>query len=207
MTRRVLCAALFASSILAPRLMAAEAVSYAIFKETDPIGRETMAIERNGDEIDVDVRTETRVKVLFLDFHYTHHRDEVWRDGHLERMSADTDDDGTVHHIDVAAGPDGPRLTLDGAPRDVPADALPLSLWSKAILDRKVLYGITDAALYHVTVTDLGTDDLTWKGRAVKSRHYRISGDVERDLWYGDDGLLLKTTFERRGYPILVMRE
>jgi hypothetical protein len=149
----------------------------------------------------------TRVKVLFLDFHYDHHREETWRAGHLERMVADTDDDGSIHHIDLIHNDASMILTLDGKVTEMPAEALPLSLWSKAILDRRILYGVSDAEPYHVAIQALGTVVLARNGREEKAEHYRIAGDVERELWYGEDGLLLKTSFRRRGYPIEIVRE
>lgn len=186
---------------------AAEPISYVILKDGEPIGHETVAMSTDGDRTTVEVRTETRVKVLFLDFHYSHRREEVWRAGRLERMVADTDDDGTIHHIDVTSDKGATTLTLDGVVKEMPGDALPLSLWSKAILDRKVLYGVSDAAPYHVTIQSLGAGTVVRQGQPVTAQQYRISGDVERDLWYGDDGLLLKTAFQRRGYPIQIVRE
>lgn len=195
-------------AFLVPRFVAAaEPLSYVILKEGEPIGHETVVITKSGDRTTVEVRTETRVKVLFLDFHYNHRREETWRSGSLERMVADTDDDGTIHHIDVIGDVSGMRLTLDGVAKDLPVDALPLSLWGKAILDRKVLYGVSDAAPYHVTIQDLGAASLVRNGQEVTAEHYHIAGDVDRELWYGGDGLLLKTTFERRGYPIEIVRE
>lgn len=194
-------------ALVAPHLAVAAPLSYVILKEGDPIGHETVDIERNGDVTRVEVSTETRVKVLFLDFHYRHHREEIWRAGRLERMVADTDDDGSIHHIQLDAGGDGVTLLLDGAAREVPPGALPLSLWSKAILDRKTLYGISDAALYQVSIQSLGAARLDWHGSEVAAERYRISGDVDRELWYGEDGLLLKTAFQRRGYPIVIVRE
>lgn len=186
---------------------AAQPISYVILKDGEPIGHETLAITKDGDQTTVEVRTETRVKVLFLDFHYSHRREEIWRAGQLQHMVADTDDDGTIHHIEVTRGRGGTTLTLDGVVKDMPDEALPLSLWSKAILDRKILYGVSDAAPYHVTIQSLGAGSVAHNDQETAAERYRISGEVERDLWYGSDGLLLKTTFERRGYPIEIVRE
>ncbi len=194
--------------LLAPACAAAaDPISYVILKDGEPIGHETVAMTGDGDRTIVAVRTETRVKVLFLDFHYDHRREETWRAGNLERMVADTDDDGTIHHIDVTRDGGTTRLTLDGVARDMPAEALPLTLWGKAILDRHLLYGVSDAAPYHVAIQALGAVSLARNGREETAEHYRISGDVDRELWYGSDGLLLKTTFQRRGYPIEIVRE
>jgi hypothetical protein len=44
------------------------------------------------------------------------------------------------------------------------------------------------------------------EGKVQQADHFRITGDVERDLWYGADGYLLKAAFQRSGYPIEVVR-
>ncbi|MTJ79412.1 MAG: hypothetical protein F8N37_00085 [Telmatospirillum sp.] len=186
---------------------AAEAVSYVILKEGKPIGHEKVSIDRQGDVTTVQVDTESKVTVVFLDFHYRHHRVETWRDGKLERMVADTDDDGSVHHLEAVRSDGKVRLTVDGTTRDAAADVLPLTLWGKAILTHPSLYSIIDAEPYKVSIASLGAQSLTQGGKEQPSEHYRITGDVDRDLWYGNDGLLIKVAFERRGYPIEIVRE
>jgi hypothetical protein len=187
--------------------MAAAPVSYVILKEGEPIGHETVAITTDGDLTTVEVQTETRVKVLFLDFHYSHRREEMWRSGQMLRMVADTDDDGSIHHIEFVHNDNGMVVTLDGVVKDMPSEAFPLSLWSKAILDRDTLFGVSDAAIYHVSIQSLGVASLVRNSQTVPTERYRISGDIDRDLWYGSDGLLVKTAFKRRGYPIEIIRE
>ncbi|MDR3436132.1 DUF6134 family protein [Telmatospirillum sp.] len=186
---------------------AAEPISYVILKEGQPIGHETVTIDRQGDLTTVQVQTETRVKVLFLDFHYHHQRVETWRAGRLESMVADTDDDGAIHHIEVSHPGQSVRLTVDGTTRETAGDALPLTLWGKAIIDHGNLYSIVDAEPYRVTIAALGKSTLALGGREMAAEHYRMTGDVDRDLWFGSDGLLLKVAFERRGYPIEIVRE
>ncbi len=186
---------------------AADTLSYLVLKEGEPIGHETVTVTRDGQSTRVHVATETRVKVLFLDFHFTHQRDETWTGTRLQRLVSDTDDDGEIHHLEGRADDRSMKLEVDGKPRELPADSLPLTLWTKAILDCRLLYSVIDATPYPVTITDLGPDRLILAGRQVATEHYRIAGGVARELWYGADGQLLKTAFERRGYPIEVVRE
>jgi hypothetical protein len=194
--------------IVLPTLaLAAPPISYVILKEGEPIGHETVTITEGSGQTVVEVRTDTRVKVLFLDFHYNHRRVETWHLGQLEGMVADTDDDGSIHHIDLVRKDDGYRLTVDGVLKDMPEDALPLSLWSKSILNRKLLFGVSDGAPYHVSIQALGPASILRNGQEVTTDHYRIAGEIERDLWYASDGVLLKTAFQRRGYPIEIVRE
>lgn len=182
-------------------------LGYAILMDGDPIGRETYDFRQDGGHVSVSVTTKTDVKVLFLNFHYRHARQEEWQDGRLQSLRANTDDDGSKHHVEADAKDGSLSLAADGKPVGLPSDSLPLTLWNKALLGTSTLYGVIDAQPYHVTAKDLGAETLTLAGKAVATEHYRIDGDVQRDLWYGEDGLLVQTTFERKGYPIKIVRE
>lgn len=181
-------------------------LTYEIRKEAEPIGRETVRIERDGGAENVVVETHTRARVLFMDFHYDHVRREEWRDGKLLRVVGDTDDDGTKTHLDARASDRGWVLAVNGNQSQRSGDSLPLTLWGKAILSRQELFSIIDAKPYRVSVAPLGAETLEIAGKAANVDHFRIAGDVERDLWYGPDGLLVRTTFQRAGYPIEMIR-
>lgn len=182
------------------------ALTYEIRKDSEPIGREAVRIARQGPAETVEVETHTRAKVLFLNFHYDHVRREEWQGGRLVRMVADTDDDGAKSHLDATAAEGGWALAVNGKPSERSGDSLPLSLWGKAILGKKELFSIIDAKSYRVEVSALGKETVTIAGKAMAADHYRITGDVERELWYGGDGLLVRTTFQRAGYPIEMVR-
>ena len=200
-------AALAAGLLLAATAMAAEAaeprtLTYQILMGDDPIGTETVKLEPQGDATKVAVNATTRVKVLFINFRYDHQREELWKGATLESMRAKTDDDGTPHTIDMARRGAGYALTVDGKTGEVPANALPLTLWTPEVLKRPTLLSVIDGKPYSVRVENLGTETLDIGGRAVKAQHHRIAGDVERDLWFDADGTLLKTRFKRSGYDV-----
>jgi hypothetical protein len=208
--QRSLMVSALAATLLAPLASQAAdttALSWVILKEGEPIGRETTVLSRDGDHTRVEVTTDSKVKVLVINFHYHHKRSEDWVGGRLERLIADTDDDGAIHHIDAKRDGETITATIDGDTKTWPAGTLPLTLWGKAILDAKLLTSIVDGEPYQVTVRDLGAENLSLNGQAKPAEHWRITGDIERDLWYGADGLLLKAAFRRRGYPIELVRE
>ncbi|MCR6632545.1 MAG: DUF6134 family protein [Magnetospirillum sp.] len=195
-------------TLVLPLVAAAEpvALAYDIRKEGEPIGRETVRIIDQGGTTAVQVETRTRAKVLFLEFHYDHSRHEEWRDGKLLRMAARTDDDGSKTQPEASAGEAGWTLTVNGQATQRAGDSLPLTLWGRAILGKAELFSVIDAKPYRVQVASLGAESVDVGGKAVKAEHVRISGDVERDLWYGADGYLLRATFQRAGYPIEMVR-
>ncbi len=177
-------------------------LTYRILMGDDPIGTETVKLDPQGDVTRVAVTATTRVKVLFINFRYDHQREEVWKGGTLDQMRAKTDDDGTPHSMEMARRGAGYALTVDGKAGEVPANALPLTLWTPEVLKRPTLLSVIDGKPYNVRVESLGAETLDIGGRAIKATHHRISGDVERDLWFDADGTLLKTRFKRSGYDV-----
>lgn len=199
-------------ALLSPGLALAQSktVSYTILKEGDPIGKETYMLDRDGDHLNVSLTVDSAVRILFLDFRYHHTRTESWNEGNLEKLSADTDDDGTKHHVEIAADPSGTgfKVTTDGKAVTVPADAFPLAQWNNAMTGHPVLIPVeSDDAPYKVAFRKIGQDTLTIGGQKLETEHYALTGDVERDLWYDSDGVLAKVTFRRRGFGIAIMRD
>lgn len=202
-----LAAAIILGGLLAmPARAEMTALDYDIRKEGEPIGREQVRINRQDGATVIDVQTRTRAKVLFLEFHYDHSRREEWRDGALLHMVADTDDDGTKSHLDASRSAAGWAFSVNGQQSQRAGDSLPLTLWGRAVLDRADLFSVIDAKPYRVQVAALGAEAVTIGGRTVNAEHFRISGDVERDLWYGTDGYLLRAAFQRSGYAIEMVR-
>lgn len=180
----------------------ARTLTYRILMGDDPIGSETVTIERQGARTRVTVEATTRVTMLFLTFRYDHKREELWEGGTLVSATASTDDDGTPHRLELRRTGAGYVLTADGKTTDLPADALPLTLWTPEVLTRTTLLSVIDGSRYRVTVRSVGIDTVEAAGRKTDARHHRIDGDVERDLWYAEDGTLLMTRFRRSGYDI-----
>lgn len=210
MSRTVLALALAAGGLVSVAPVAdAEtlALDYVIRKEGEPIGREQVRIEsEEGGRSMVEVVTRTRAKVLFLEFRYDHKRREEWQGGALVRMVADTDDDGAKTRLEAARADGGWNLADNGQSERRVGDVLPLTLWGRAVLEKGELFSIIDAKSYRVQVAALGSETVTVDGKAVTAEHFRMTGDVERDLWYAPDGYLLRAVFQRAGYPIEMVR-
>ena len=203
-------AALALLSLPSFALADSKTVTYTILKEGDPIGKETYMIDRDGDHANVSLTVDSAVHILFLDFKYHHTRTESWNGASLEKLSADTDDDGSKHHVEIAADPAGGfKVTSDGKPVTVPADAFPLAQWNKAMVNHPVLIPVeSDDTPYKVSFKETGPASIAiGNGQTVQTEHFVLSGDVERDLWYDQDGVLAKVTFRRRGFNIAIVRD
>jgi len=185
----------------------ADQIGFTIFKEDDPIGHDSYMIEKRGDETKVTVDTQTDVKVLFLDFHYRGDRTEIWKGGQLQSLLSDTNDDGAKHHVDIHRDGDSFAGTADGKPAKAPGNAIPFTLWTSEFLKSPLMLDVTDFSQMKVGIEDKGADSTKVDGKTVTAHRYHLTGDLTWDLWYAADGLLLKTAFRRRGYPIFLFRQ
>ena len=206
---RGLAAALALLALPGFALAESKTVTYTILKEGDPIGKETYVIDKDGERTSVALTVDSAVHILFLDFKYHHTRTESWNGAALEKASADTDDDGSKHHVEIAANPAGGfTVTTDGKAVATPPDAFPVVQWNKAMVGHPVLIPVeSDDTPYKASFKDAGAASVTIGGQAVQTEHFVLSGDIDRDLWYDTDGVLAKVTFRRRGFNIAIVRD
>lgn len=182
-------------SVAASAVQAATTLEYAILKEGEPIGKEVVVVNEDAKGFNVDVVTQTNVKVLFMEFNYEHQRREVWENGELVSMHAKTNDDGSHHEYSVSRDPNGLKVQYAGKEKQFDAKAMPLSLWSKAALYRSTLFSVIDAEPFKTQTVALGEN------------HFKIDGDITRELWFADDGYLQKAAFTRKGFLIEFLRK
>lgn len=205
--RAVALMVLGAAVVLPVAAAQADSVAFTIYKEADPIGHDVYTIDKAGDATTVSVKTQTDVRVLFLEYHYKHQRTEVWKGGQLDSLVSDTDDDGTKHHIDLHRNAGALAGTVNGSNKTLPGDIAPFTLWTNAFLGHRLLLDVTDFAQMKVTIQDKGADSIKVGGQPVSAHHYYLDGDLNWDLWFDTDGGLLKTAFKKSGYPIFMVRE
>ncbi|MEQ8392553.1 MAG: DUF6134 family protein [Thalassospira sp.] len=198
---------LFAQCAVLSTAYAGEILNFRVLKDGEPIGYEKVEITQTANKRTVTVETLTDVRVLFLQFHYDHQRTEHWDGDALISVDTTTNDDGT-HYTYQANYQDGCyQLAGKGVgKRDACDGAWPLTLWLEDVTRKANLYSVIDAEPYAVQTIKVGTENLMVENRETPAIHYVMSGDVERDLWYGTDGKLLKTSFKRKGYDIDFIR-
>ena len=181
---------------LLPQFAKAETtLEYDILKEGEPIGREIVRISKEGGETKVNVSTQTDVKVLFLEFHYKHERNEVWKGNELISVVSQTNDDGTEHQYQLQKADGAYLIKVNGEDQTADLDTLPLTLWTKAVLNHPTLLSVIDAQPYQVSTVP------------VDEGHYRLDGDIQRELWFSKDGYLQKAAFKRKGFLIEFLRK
>jgi hypothetical protein len=79
--------------------------------------------------------------------------------------------------------------------------------WNREVIERTLLFDTQRGRLQEVDVTPAGTETITVAGRKIAAQKYRISGDLERELWYDDAGNWLQSRLEHDGAKITLTRQ
>jgi len=204
MMKRLVAAAVFGLFVTLTAAQAAmpEKLSYVMLKEGEPVGTHTFAFTQQGDALQVDAESHSKAKVFFMTFIYDHTRRETWKDGQFESLVSKTDDDGTPHEVSVSRQDDAIVGTADGTAVSLTADALPVTLWNKAVLKTGTLYSALDMGPMKVKVTGPKRETVKINGQDMEADYYFMEGDLVRHLWYAPDGTFLKTEFKKKGFKI-----
>jgi Family of unknown function (DUF6134) len=172
------------------------------------IGRHVITFACQGDDLLVETKISGKVTMLSLPV-YTldgSYR-EVWRGDRLISFESRVNDNG--EQFEVSARAEGDKMVIDRRRGVIEAPATIVSdhPWNFAVLDRPLLFDARRGKLRHVQVEPAGEETLLIGGREVPARKYRMTGDLERMLWYGEDGSWLQSQLEYGGSKVLVTRQ
>jgi hypothetical protein len=172
------------------------------------IGRHVITFSCQGDDLLVETKISGKVTMLSLPI-YTldgSYR-EVWRGDRLISFESRVNDNG--EQFEVRARAEGDQMVIDRRRGVIEAPATIVSdhPWNFAVLDRPLLFDARRGKLRHVQVKPAGEETLVIDGREVPARKYRMTGDLDRMLWYGEDGSWLQSQLEYGGSKVFVTRQ
>jgi hypothetical protein len=165
-----------------------------------PIGRQTFEVRGGDAERLVSIAADFEVRFLsFTVYAYRHRNREVWRDGCLWRIDAETDDAGTRSRVRGARSDRGFVVTGETLTETMDDCVWSFAYWDPRILSRDRLLNSQTGAYEAVRARFVEDEPLEVMGRTVPARRYLLEGETFRmELWYGPDdewlGLASRTT-------------
>lgn len=174
-------------------------LAFAILRDGSEIGRRTTTFERRGEALTVRTEVDIEVRIAFVTvYRRTETHVETWENGSLVSFSGRTDDDGDRFRIAAERTPDG--LRIDGADgvEVAPAGTLPATFWNVATVEAAHLFDVKKGGILGIDAVTLGREHVDIRGRRVPATRYRLHGEEPRDLWYTDDGTLVRVAFRAR---------
>ncbi len=171
-----------AAPINAASLPQSGSLKFDVIRKGKDIGDHSYKFSGTKNSYSVKVSTNVIVKVPLIKltaYNFQHDSVETWKNGKLQKLWSTTNDDGTPHKVNSGA-----------------SSILPASLWNEDIVKRKTLLNTVNGKKMSIRAADFGSESITTKKGTVSARHYRISGGLERDLWYDANGDLARVSFK-----------
>src|SRR5437660_1229280 len=123
-------------------------MNFAVTRDGQQIGSNTIQLRHNGAETTVQMVTHVQVKIAFVTvYRFEQTETERWVDGQLMALNAVTDDNGTMHRVKATRTNDKLAIEADGKTNEVSGNTIPASLWNPLLLERTVAQDLVAADL------------------------------------------------------------
>lgn len=165
--------------------------TFRVLLDGKPIGQHRFSSVAAGDGAGHTMLSEAAFTVRFLGvtlYRYQHRAVERWRDGCLQALSADTDDNG--QRTSVSAGAQGDRFEVSTPqPQSARGCVLSFAYWHPALRTQQRLLNAQTGRIEPVRIDALGERTLELGERRIPATQWRISGLPEPiDVWYSAQG-------------------
>jgi hypothetical protein len=187
-----LLSAAFASPVPVPAEPPADIV-FDVLRNGQAFGRHEVRFDEGQDGallVDIDISLRAGLGPITV-FRYEHAAEEVWRDGQLVSLEAETLKDGDRVAVDVERGSDADL-----------ADLIPSSYWLGYDPALTRILNTETGAPMPVEIEDLGLETIETASGEIEARHIRMTGTLTVDLWYDAEGRWVGCVFEARGQTI-----
>lgn len=145
-------------------------ITFDVMRNGKDIGDQVIRFDRTGDTVQVSVETDVKVKVPVIGvsaYVFRQSSQETWQGNKLTALKSKTDNNGKDAAITLGASP-----------------LVPASLWNAEIVKATQILNTIDGTTMAVAVQNLGPDTVQTGHGAVPATHYRLTGGLERDLWF-----------------------
>ena len=171
----------------APALAAPPSLDFTVFRNDDRIGHHRVRLRTEGERTIAEIEIDFVVTFAFIPvYRYRHRNREVWAQGRLVELDSETNDDGTAYRVSARAR--GGELQVEGSagPLVLPGDTMSTSYWQASTVRRDAWLNTQDGKVARSAVEALPAEAILAGGRTVDAERYRLSGDIDCDIWYHD---------------------
>jgi hypothetical protein len=193
----------FACAAIAP-VSPTEAANrrFSVLYKGDRIGAHTVSYSAATGQTQVTTEIDLVIKALFFTVYaFSHHSEEIWRDGRLISLGSETIEHGETLLVAGAATPQGFRVINKVGPFIAASSALTTnSLWTPAVLEQDTLIDAQHGGVIGVSVRRLGDEQIVIADRQIRATRYRfITPYFAGSIWYDDERRWVHGEFERDG--------
>ena len=158
---------------------------YVVKRNGEPIGTLKIELKKTGERLVATSDYSIKVKLLAIVlYRYDKKMVETYENGRLAAYETDIDDNGTKSRVTVTRTGDELSITHPKGMLTAPVGLIPSTYWPPKTVKQTQMIDSSDGVLVNVSLSAPVAEDLKIDGQTVKANHYRMTGDLKRDLWY-----------------------
>jgi hypothetical protein len=181
---------------LDPFSLYGDELRFRVLRNGAPIGHHEVRFRTRQDEVIADSRFEAEVRVLFFTaYRYLYQSRDVWRDGCLVAVKAETNDNGKEMRVEAALEGEALRVTSPAGTRTVEAGIFPTTHWNAGVIGSQRVLNTITGDIAAVDMIALGEETVLVEGTPALAQRYRYTGEIQSDVWYDADGRWVKMRF------------
>lgn len=179
-------------------------MEFAVFRKGEQIGTHKLTFEEKGDRLQVHVDVNLKVQVMFMTvYRYQHEATETWAGDRMIAFESSTRQNGKKWDVAAHVAADDKLVVQANDQRRTLPDTLPpTSYWRPEMMETSRWFNTQFGSSIDVNVAPKGTEQVESVGKPVSAHRYKVTGvvaetgkPVDLDLWYADNGELVKMQF------------
>jgi len=152
-----------------------------------------------------ELKTRASYSILGMEiYHHTLHMHEYWKDGNMETMWGNANDDGDPYEVSLTRESRDYVGNLNNEPIKLPLEAFPTAVWHYGITEHSQLFSIPELRLLQVKVVK-SPDSVSIGGRKIPAEKFEFSGDWQTTIWFDHNRQFLKWSYSIKGRQVVIL--
>jgi hypothetical protein len=165
---------------------------YAIARDGAPVGQQRMEFVSDGEKLRVISRMQLDVTLLGMSLYgFDQQAEEVRSGGRLIQLVSEANDDGKDKKLTLTLEGDRLKGTYNDKSRAADPQLLTSLFWQKPAIGKSEVIDSVSGKQRDVVVSDVGAETLSLPVGKIETHHFRVRGEMERELWYDAAGILV----------------
>jgi len=170
---------------------------YTIFRKGKRIGKHTLTIETDNENITVAVDSRIKVTVLKVPvFRFRYESVEKWKNNALESVQSTTTTNKKVETASLLNSTDASEIGYNGNVTSTDRLNFATNHWHIGAVNESILFNTINGQASSVSVENRGPEIIQINGQDITANHYIYSGDITAESWYDESGKWVKLSFD-----------
>ncbi len=169
-----------------------DGLEFDVYRKGSWVGRHKVKFEKDGDLLKVESHFKLKVKVLFVTaYKYEFHADGVWKDGVLQSVKAEINDNGKESSVDAYLDESGQFYSTGRKGTFVANNPIyPTNHWNVGAIESDVVLDTLNGKIIKVDILRQGIEAIeTRKNGHVDAERFEYTGELKDVIvWYDVDG-------------------